>query len=124
MSVDRERLEVQIKNFASIYATLTTQLINTYTDDLEILRTNVNQYGAANTDLLASVNGKVVQLNSIMQKFAALDDLVFQFNNLFLTQQGNILDTLSTQRNEAQKLLSEKIQEYITTQAKRYPALL
>lgn len=124
LSVDRERLEVQIKNFASIYATLTTQLINTYTDDLEILRTNVNQYGAANTDLLASVNGKVVQLNSIMQKFAALDDLVFQFNNLFLTQQGNILDTLSTQRNEAQKLLSEKIQEYITTQAKRYPALL
>jgi hypothetical protein len=119
LPVDQTKLQADITNFASNYATRVTQLIGNYTTQLQSLNADVTAYSAANAALLANLHAKVVQLNSISQQYASLEDLIFQFNNLLLAQEGNVLDAIGDQKRQAQTLLDQRLQALIDQQVGR-----
>jgi hypothetical protein len=123
LPVDQAKLQADITNFTANYATRITQLIGNYSTQLQALNADVTSYSAANTELLAGLHAKVVQLNAITQQYTSLEDLIFQFNNLLLTQEGNVLDTIGEQKKQAQTLLDQKLQTTrrpTDTQIKQY----
>ncbi len=124
LPVDQTKLQSDIASFASKYATRVTQLIGNYTTQLQTLNGEVTSYGAANASLLASLHAKVTQLNSISQQYASLEDLIFQFNNLLLVQEGNVLDAIGEQKNQAQTLLDQRLQAIIDQQVKRSSSMI
>jgi len=119
LTVDQNKLQSDITSFASKYATRVTQLIGDYTAQLQTLNGEVTSYGAANASLLAGLNAKVVQLNTISTQYTSLEDLIFQFNNLLLMQEWNVLDAIGDQKKQAQTLLDQKLQAIIDQQVKR-----
>jgi len=119
LPVDQVKLQSDISNFAANYATRVTQLIGNYTTQLQTLNSEVTSYGAANASLLASLHAKVTQLNSISSQYASLEDLIFQFNNLLLVQEGNVLDAIGEQKKQAQTLLDQRLQAIIDQQVQR-----
>lgn len=119
LPVDRTKLQADIASFANTYATRVTQLISTYTTQLQSINNDVLTYGAANRALLNSLHAKITQLNSISQQYASLEDVIFQFNNLLLAQEGNVLDAIGEQKNQAQTMLDQRLQAIIDQQVKR-----
>lgn len=114
--VDQNKLQSDITNFATLYNTRTNQLISSYTAKLEELKAEVAQYSQANASLLSDLNKKVVKLNNIDSQYKSLQDLVFQFNNLLLQQEGNMTDAISEQKTQAVATLEQRIDQFIGQQ--------
>jgi hypothetical protein len=116
LPVDRPKLESDIASFTNTYNTRITQLINAHNQQLTTLQSEIVAYTNANQSLLSSLNARVVQLNSIAAQYAALEDLVFQFNNTLLVQEGNLLDAISEQKKQAMASLDQRLTQLIQQQ--------
>jgi len=117
--VDQNRLQSDIANFTALYATRVNQLINNYTQQLQDMQSQVAGYTQANQPLLADLNNKVMQLNNIHNQYTSLQDLVFQFNNLLLAQEGNVIDAISEQKSQAVAFLEQRLDQAIKQELAR-----
>jgi len=116
LPVDQAKLQSDIANFTAAYAMRVTQLVDNYSTQIQQIQADVIAYGAANTQLLASINTKLSQLNTIQSQYATLEDMIFQFNNTLLVQEGNMLDSISEQKRQAIAALDEKLTTLIRQQ--------
>jgi len=87
LQVDKDKLELDVNVFADNYINLSNQFIQRWNTQLNDLSSNVKSYGDANRQLLSDIHSKMIRLNSIVDQFKSLEDLTFQFNNLFMVNQ-------------------------------------
>ena len=83
------------------------------------MQSQVAGYTQANQPLLADLNNKVMQLNNIQNQYASLQDLVFQFNNILLAQEGNVMDAISEQKKQAVAALEQRLDQAIKQELAR-----
>lgn len=98
-------MTAEIQTFNTVYEALTTQLLNTYKDLIQQRIEDVADYSKENQELLTQMNRQIVALDAVMNQYKTLGDVINQFNAQFLAQQGNIFDTLTTQKKSAQDAL-------------------
>ena len=124
LSVNESTLTSGIESFATIYNARIEQFKNNADQRIQTVEQEVQAYGQQNDALLRDVSQKIQQLNQIQARQEALQKQVFEFNNLYLRHEANLLDIINTQKNTLQSTLREQIQSSIQRDQQRFGSFL
>jgi hypothetical protein len=124
LPVNESTLTSGIESFATIYAARIEQFENNVEQRIQTVEQEVQAYGEQNNELLIGVSQKIQQLKQIQEKQEALEDQVFEFNNLYLRHEANLLDVINQQKNTLQSTLREQIQSSIQRDQERFGSFI
>lgn len=124
LPVNESTLTSGIESFATIYNARIEQLKNNVDQRIQTVEQEVQAYGQQNNELLNDVSQKIQQLKQIQDKQQGLENQVFEFNNLYLRHEANLLDVINQQKNTLQSTLREQIQSLIQRDQERFGSFI
>jgi hypothetical protein len=115
-----EKLLLDANSFFSNHQTLISKADQEYLQKIFIFLEDNKKYAESNTDLLKSLNTKILKIQTSLEQFRTLEAGIFEINNALNLHQGNFLDTLEVARNSVVSMLDKELDTQITRYNRRY----
>lgn len=122
-SAEKSRLEIKVTNFNQAWNSLIVSFESTYWTKMNLLSQDINKYISQNTELLKTLNDKVIKIQSAVENFKTLEDSILKLNNK-ISDWNNIIWSLSDTKGNMEKTLSSKLDEYVTLKTNIYKQLI
>ena len=111
-AVEKERLEIEIQNFATTYDTLLKSLQEKYLIKIMNYTSDLDQYADQNEIFLKKINEKVIAIRGIVANYNLFEDGILQINSSLSIDQQKFFSSLNLRRDTVINTMNQELNEY------------